>query len=49
MVVAFEQWSGFTDSRALVVARVFADLLLELFDNFFGIVDNFVGFLALCF
>jgi hypothetical protein len=36
-----------TDCCALVAARVSVDLIFELFDNFFGVVDDFVGFLAL--
>jgi len=38
-----------TDGCALVGGGVFADLHLELFDNLFGVVDDFVGFFALCF
>ena len=38
-----------TDGCALVGGGVFADLHLELFDNLFGVVDYFVGFLTLGF
>lgn len=48
-VVISDHGMSLTDCCALVAGCVFADLLFELFDNLFGVVDDLVGFLALGF